>query len=263
MIKVIATPIKKLIQAHNNLAPMDNEDQLTLELVDVDQIEGVNRISLFTTHIKLNGSIISPEIIELTRAQIDHFYSEVNIYPTVQKKCLTALQVSFACKTPDVFTPIYRSVFMVWKEYNSNSNNHFYSPKKFGKFYYYESGVRTEITENESDYWGTNYQQAVTIKHNSSSLEPYGKFIDGIDTMTVVFPFQTIYTLMKENNCDKIKLFSCMSEIKHQSSNPMKHGILLSALPVEPASGQLKDKYANRSHLCPPCNGALFGFDIA
>ena len=271
MINVIATPFEELIENHAVLDPIQNEDQLSLELADVNSVEANKRITNCRTYLELNGQPVSYEIGNglIDRIELDSLFNLTLQYvPTTPKKYITVLKIILGSKENDEglfeIHPIFQPMVLIWNEYYPNSNNHGYvrSDNSPNILYQLENNRLIGTTLAQKNLWVQNYKDRIRIKHND--LENHATFRAGVDVMEVVFPFQTIYTLMKENNNDKFNLHNCIQKITHQETNPVKHAILISSPYNNPNTlGEFSGKYANRSHLCPPCNGVTLGYDLA
>lgn len=272
MINVIATPFLELIENHQVISRIQNEDQLSLELADVDSIEAGLRISNCQAYLELNGRPMSYQIGNqmINRTELDIlFNSLLQSVPTIPKKYITVLKIILGSKAnaEGLFEihPIFQPMVLIWNEYDPNSNNHKYvrpqDASPIGLFQL-QNGRFISATVAERNLWVEYYKDKIRIKHDDQ--ETHARFRGGVDVGEVVFPFQTIYTLMEQNNTDKFSLYNCVQKIVHQESNPVKHAILVSAPNNNPTiPGGFTGKYANRSHLCPPCNGVTFGYDLA
>lgn len=272
MIKVIATPFDELIANYRLLNPIKNEDQLNLELVDVDAVEANIRIMNCRSYLQLNGQPISYPIGNgmIDKIQLDVLFNLIlNYVPTTPKKYITALKIILGSKevSTGVFEihPIFQPMVLIWNGYYPNSNNHEYIRAELNPSELFQLDSNNKFvgaTTAERDLLVKNYRDKILIKHSDS--ENHEKYRDGVDVKEVVFPFQTIYTVMEENNSMIFGLSNCIQKIAHQEINPVKHAILVSSPDNHPQTpGPFTGKYANRSHLCPPCNSATFGYDLA
>ncbi|WP_343747206.1 hypothetical protein [Fluviicola sp.] len=272
MIKVIATPFEELIELHEFLDPIQNEDQLSLELADVDVAEANNRIMNCRAYLQLNAQPIPYPIGNgmIDKTELDVLFNLIlNYVPATPKKYITVLKIILGSKevSTGVFEihPIFQPMVLIWNGYYPNSNNHEFIRADSNPSELFQLDATNKFipaTPAERDRFVKNYREKILIKH--SDTENHEKYRDGVDVKEVVFPFQTIYTVMEENNSTIFGLSNCIQKIIHQEINPVKHAILISSPDNHPHTpGPFTGKYANRSHLCPPCNAATFGYDLA
>ncbi len=273
MISVIPTPFESLIENHLALVPITNEDQLSLELADVDITTGAIRIANCREFLQLNNSFLPDHIFKIGQDQLDVLYSALSAYtPSTPKKYISVLKITFGLKETVVGSgnfemyPLFRPLILEWSEYVANSNNHLYVPKDGVMTQTYDfdkvSGRVNVINTAQKDEYVQNYMTHIRIKHDDT--ENFARFRQGVDVKFIIIPFQTIYTLMNENNNIFFNLYNSIQKITHQEVNFIKHAILIDSLKNNPpVTGAFTGKYANRSHLCPPCNGVNFGFDLA
>jgi hypothetical protein len=264
-VEIFPAPIEELVNNNANLSDLHNEDRLNLELVDVESSEGLRRIQLANSNVRWKGNhaSIPSLLIELSRSAVDQFFEEVK--SSQNKKFVTALEFFWGAviKGDGTYETrlLYQPVFLGWTKHSGTSNNHLYTIAGRGNVYYIKNGAFAAPTVQEKVLWVKNYKEQIEIKHTST--DSFSGFVDGNDVTSIIFPFQTIYTLMQDNEADKIYLHSCVLEITHENLYPRKHSVLLSSELVNPI-GPFAGKYANRSHLCPPCEeGIGLGFDLA
>lgn len=259
MYKVISIDLENL----TNFSPLlMNEDSLNLETDDVSSTEALRRLTLFRENFLLNNNPVPELAATLKRSDIDLLYNKVSQFSKPEKKCITALLVHFANEINSgvhTFHPLFQPVYLALKQYDAYSMTYIYETKEIGKKYHFVGGNLVECAVNEDIKFQLDYANYSLINHTNDRTKPFTPLITNIDSESQLFPFQLIYTLMDNNGADQISLKNCMSEFIHDPAISLKHSLLLSAPPIT-NRGDFFNKYANRSHLCPPCG--RFGFTL-
>lgn len=249
------------------LQDLPKEDSLNLEADDVYSNEAQRRLEAFQNRLRIGGQNVPEQAARIPKSGIDFLYGEVK--NLANNECITALLVHFACKSIGgslVFTPLFQPVFLTLEDYDDYSLTDIYQIHSKGKVYYYSETEskfiecqRTDSTDEELE-WRDNYRSNhTTIKRVKDIAQPYLPFKPLTDSESQLFPFQLIYSLLKDNNSNEVIFKNCMSEFKKNPRVSFKHSMFLSAPPQMGGSGDFFGKHANRSHLCPPC-AMKFGF---
>jgi hypothetical protein len=269
MIKFYAMPLEEIINGDDILLPLNNEDILSLELIDVEATAGFNRIQAFNNSVRLyyqnRDNYINSQVSIISKTEMKVLYEKVSLHTTLSKGCLTALRIYHGCidlgNGTFKYNPIYQPLFLEQVGYDSNTHNHLYRIAKEKECYSYNGTKFTPMDAIECNNQRGIYKQQVRIKHSVASTT-FETFALGKDVEFSIFPFQTIFYLIHDNGDDKIFLDNALENIRFEKDYPNKHSFLLSSLRVS-TSGPFAGMYANRSHLCPPCNGVYLGFDLA
>jgi len=259
MYNVISIDLEDLIPISPNFI---NEDALNLETDDVESNEANRRLGYFQTNFLLNRIKLPETAAVLSRANIDFLYEKVGQRATVNKKCITALLVHFANRINGgvhTFHPLFQSVFLELKQYDAYSMTYIYETTYSDEIYHFSGADLVPCVDNEQQQWILDYGKFGTINHSKDLAKPFTTLITNVDSESQLFPFQLIYTLMDHNKADQVTFKNCMSEFVHDPSISLKHSMLMSS-PDIGNGGPFYQKYANRSHLCPPCG--RFGFTL-
>ncbi len=265
MISYIQIDLEELSQ--KILEDLPKEDSLNLETDDVDSDEARRRLEAFQDRVQIDGFKVPEDAARIPKSGIDFLYGEVK--NLANNECITALFVHFACKQIGVklvFTPLFQPVFLTLDDYDDYSLTDIYQIHSRGKVYYYSEAdlkfiecQKTDSIDEELE-WRDNYRSnRTTIKRVKDINQPYMWFKPQTDSESQLFPFQLIYTLLKDNNSGEVVFKNCMSEFKKNPRVSFKHSMFLSAHPQMGGKGSFFGKHANRSHLCPPCT-TKFGF---
>lgn len=249
-----------VIELSNDEQTFDKEDELNLEMDDVNGVEAAVRFKRFDDNVLINGMQVPNSEIEISRTAMDSLYEKVKDRPT-DKKCLTGLYIFYACKiigTTHIFYPIYQPVFLTWEKYDEYSLTHLYVTTYEDAAFHFDGTDFIQCVNDEASEWRRNYRTYVRL-NTSNTPGTFISFRNNIDAEGLFFPFQLIYRLMKDNDPSRIILKSCMTEFSHHQACKRKHSMLLKS-PLGSGSGDFTGKYANRSHLCPPCG--RFGFAL-
>ncbi|ASS50848.1 MAG: hypothetical protein A3D31_14960 [Candidatus Fluviicola riflensis] len=259
MIETFPIPIEDLIQ-DPSLTELDLEDQLNLETEDVDSADAARRKALFQNNFLLNDAVLPENPIKISRAQLEVLYDKVKHFPT-NKKCLTGLLIHFASKIESnkyIFYPLFQPVFLRLNGYHDPSQKYTYVPVYKDKVFHFNGiefveckKIQTPFLDEELE-WKNNYKHKAKIRHSTDLTQPFELFLDGTDSDGQLFTFQLIYALMHDNGNNYFYLRNSMTEFLHDPLISLKHSLILSTDLIT-ANGNFANKYANRSHLCPPC----------
>lgn len=267
MIRTFATPIEQLVYSNPLISSLRNEDVLNLEMDDVDSVEGQARLQRSQSNLRLSRIPPIIDIAQISSDQMEILYNKVSGFTTPQKQCLTALIVHHAMETvdgKDVYNPLYQPVFLKWIRKDHVSQTNVYELKEQGNYYVLNGSEkfsqRTDYDDRKNLYKG---RFEICPNHNHPPV--FRSFIDNppTDTKCALFPFQLIFTLMKHNGNDTVLLHHSVNGTGSNEMDdiPLYHSILLSSKRIT-NTGLFAGKYANRSHLCPPCSETEFGFNL-
>lgn len=262
------TPVEGIITMFpllSDLKKLRDEDLMNLKMVPVDLAPGENDVLQSANHFKINGSPIVPEIAEIHIEEFIDLFTDAIKMKSPGARYVTGIHVHYACKN-NKFLPLYQPICMEWQRYDGTGQNdvykilgkgdkHFYNPLAVGKKF-------EIVSTTDADSWIADYQSPlVTIKHNDLPGTGFTSFIKDHDVEGLIFPFQTIFAIIHDNASESVKLSNAIEEVRYDGNLSIKHRILLfsESFPVKP----LTNKYANRSHLCPPCNAIEVGYDLA
>lgn len=266
MIRTFAAPIEQLVHLNPLIGLLRNEDVLNLEMDDVDSVEGQLRLQRSQTNLRLNGIPPVIDIGQVSSEQMETLYSKVSHFTTPLKKCLTGVKIYHAMETiggRDTYKPLYQPVFLKWVREDHISHTHIYEIKNEGDHYLWTNS-EFFICTNPDDRKAL-YKSHFEICPNYNQPPIFRTFIHNppIDTEFVLFPFQLIFTLMEHNGNDTMLLHHSVNGTGANDTNdiPLHHSILLSSKSIS-NTGLFAGKYANRSHLCPPCSKTEFGFNV-
>lgn len=263
MIRKFAAPIEQLVLLNPKLSPLKNEDWLNLEMDDVDQPEGQKRLGNSQTNLLLKNACVDVDIASISRTEMNKLYNEVSVHTTPQKKCLTGLTIYHAAEEgPDgkcIYNPVYQAVFLKRIRPDYPSHSYIYNITERGDFYMLSSAGKF-MSCADPEPFKKCYRDHADICPDYEEPAAFRGFIRHTDTESVLFPFQLIYTLMEHNGNDTVLLHQCLSGSNDSTDVPLMHSILLSSKLIT-NTGLFAGKFANRSHLCPPCL-ADFGFNL-
>src|SRR3989338_3804726 len=220
MIETFPIPIEDLIQ-DPSLTELDLEDQLNLETEDVDSADAARRKALFQNNFLL------------------YFASKIE-------------------SNKYIFYPLFQPVFLRLNGYHDPSQKYTYVPVYKDKVFHFNGiefveckKIQTPFLDEELE-WKNNYKHKAKIRHSTDLAQPFELFLDGTDSDGQLFTFQLIYALMHDNGNNYFYLRNSMTEFLHDPLISLKHSLILSTDLIT-ANGNFANKYANRSHLCPPC----------
>lgn len=262
------TPIEDLISrfsSHIELEEFRKEDVLNLEMLDVLLGSGVKQINDTAIYLTLNGGLIDKEISVIPISQLVWLFDKANkMRPLPYVRYMTGLRVYFACKNTEL-TPLFQPIYLERTGYDPKSQMDLYSVNVNVPVYIFNGTDFDPVSTLEMRNWMGNYQSLIQIKHND--IDSHEDFIPNHDVESMVFSFQAIFTLMHDNYGNSMKLSNSVVQVKYDGTNTVKHRILLSSDYSLDFKAQLmatfSGKFANRSHLCPPSDGLILGYDLA
>lgn len=241
------TPIEQIIQQNQKLKSLRDEDILDLELIPKEKDEGTREIKKCSKYLRLNKAIVPSDLCRLLLPELTMLFLDAANLRNESKNGLTGLKIIFgASKVDDIIslTPIFQPVYMRRIALQVAAGDY---ETIYGKYYHRDDKDIKVIPEEEMKRYTENYKNNVKIVDESRARNL--DFIPGIDTESVIFPFQTIFTLLYDNgNAKGVFMYNSI-----RKDRDMKHCVLLSSQKM--LGNSFKGKYANRSHLCPPdCN---------
>lgn len=242
--------------------PLQNEDILNLELALVVPDVGNIRIATGETHLLLNGQVIPVDLATIPMTEIERLYQQVSSYTSPDTGCLTALRVSYGARTVDgeiEMDLFYRPVYLGYDEYHESTHSYMYSILERGDLFNFRNGVFEIASEQDYDSAFTLFKDSITIKHTLEATN-YEPFVSGTDVDNVLIPFQTIFTLLLENDNDTLVLKNNVETVLNQLNYTVKQSILLFTEEITPR-GAFAGQFANRGTWGPPEN-LQFGFTL-
>jgi hypothetical protein len=267
--------MEPFIQANPEFIAVPNEDLLNVQMSILTQQEAYDHVIKCNSRIQLMGQDLGVlQICEIPLLAFKNMFEEATSKRKNSDNYITALKIYMASKATKM-TPIFQPVYLKRLRYDPATQKELYQIPSYGHGGFYEfcqgepatgSDPATEsefkpITDSDRTTLITNYtKKDMTMVHRSG--ESYKSFILDTDVESCLFPFQTIYKIMQETPSSKIFLTNAIREVGYDLINPNKHVFILSGEVID-KDIPLQAKYANRSHLCPPCNSVDFGFDLA
>lgn len=234
-----------------------SEDILNLALVPVNPGDGNKEIMDCLEYLRLNGQYMEFLVQTVPLRAMEELYIEAGKIPHTVHGHVTGLKIYFGIKADSVtggpmqqIFPIYQPLYMQREQSDVLGSTIYHALED--KYYVFESDVIRQITHAEADEYREHYRQQVTIKHYGEN--DFSDFRRDHDVEGVIFPFQTIFTLMHDNEVPEVYLYNAIRR-KNNGQDGIWHCVLL--LPEEMElffgnGGILDGMYANRSRLCPP-----------
>lgn len=253
------TEICKIVARNTALADLKNEDVLDLKLSVLSVPTAIQEIAKCHLHLKVNGNVIP----NLAMDSIDYskfdklFHEATSIEGALGKSYLTGLKINFGIKNDAIFL-----VFQPVRLSKSDVPNRYDVYE--GGYYYYADDIDGFKNAQPDDLASLAvYQKNIQIRHLNEPI--FSNFVEGVDSTAVIIPFQVIFSLIYDNfNNTDIFLFNGIVEREVNGKNRINHSIFASSARDEDKTTLkrvsymvgtgFKGRYANRSHLCPPCD---------
>jgi hypothetical protein len=239
-----------------------NEDELNLEADDVDSLELGKREYEYLRRVKLNQiPPLDTNAGYITLQVLINLYNKV-CNDSITGEHLTGLKIHYAVKVNAgsyLFTPLLQPVFLKLTSFNEDSLTNLYEIDRFGEIYDINGTPLNPVTLG--DILRNDYKSKIELKRHIDLNRSFESHISNIDAEGVLFPFQLIFQLMKDNNnTHGVNLIHNMVKFIHNPLIAYKHSLIIRATNNGTGSGNFFNKTANRSHLCPPCG--KFGFMV-
>ncbi|WP_300489820.1 hypothetical protein [Flavobacterium sp.] len=242
------TPIEDIIQLFPDLYPLRKEDILNLELAPKTREEGDQEIRDCDTYLQLDSHTVAYHLASLSLKQLTKLFEFATNLGDDNTERVTGLKVligagTVADSTTTTLLPLFQPLYLKRIKSEETIGTYEVFP---GKYYQFKGSETNTVPEEDVEKYKKTYRVNVIIQEK--------EFRSGVNTEAVIFPFQTIFTLLYDNEETKeVLLYNAIRRDLDLDRNA-KHSILLSSQKMMEASN-FKGKYANRSHLCPPdCN---------
>ena len=236
------------------------EDRINLELNDVEldigdawRIRGGN-------HLKFNNALINSKICSVPLNQLDILFNEVSSI-VIPGSFITALKVMFVSKNGQL-NLLFQPLKLSYRYKDHDNQKHMYQISALGKTYYIENNL-FKVEKNDINTMIQDYRDKISILKDPAISGSFSNHVLGVDSLYMIFPFQLIYQLLTDNLSDHLDFFNVAIGMEDFEIAPFFHSLILKA--ESNGSGpfipeMFTNKYADRSHLCPPCSGNHFGF---
>jgi hypothetical protein len=253
------------LRNHQELSAIAQEDLIDLQMSIMDEPEAHEHVTKCYSYLHLNGQNLSQLLCHSIPLKVfEDRFVQISNERRNGERYITCLKVYLASKdeASTVF-PVYQPIYLKWMRYDAVMQKDQYEIPTYGygKYYIFDGSKFDNILDSEKDSLVNNYQSKIALIHTVSGTN-YTSFDSIKDVESCLVPFQLIYKLMHETPSKEIFITNAMRELKSDLSSPMKHIIMVSGERVDETIPLVPAKYANRSHLCPPCT-ASFGFDLA
>jgi hypothetical protein len=243
------------------IGKIHEERTLDMQIAEVDVMNPLPQIDYLNTVAKLtNGNSVlidlDSEIIDIDTSAFDQLY-EYALSLKGMNGHITALKIWLGLDSNLKVTPLFQPVCANFKSGTT------YTVSDYNKIYYYdENGSPGQMFQEYTSAFDLreNYRKNIRIKHAGDT--DFKEFIECDDTEAIIYPFQTIYTLMYDN--PKANFVTLKNSIATTKTGLLKdqNAILLQAIKItKEVTESFAGKYANRSHLCPPCR-EINDFDL-
>jgi hypothetical protein len=247
------TEICRIIGKNANLDALKNEDVLQNDITIVEIPTAIGEMAKCKDHLQITGKPIGDLNLTMNSIQFGAFDKlfgyATKLRGTSTQRYVTGLRVHLGIKGSEVVL-LFQPTCLI-KSSNANEPNRYYAFD--GLYYSYSDQTKfVPATEDELIYI-TNYQSIIRIKHHGA--DTFERLDQNGDTTSIIIPFQVIYSLIYDNEPHTdVFLFNAILN----GSNKINHTVLMGtgndSDGKQAFTGEYTGKYANRSHLCPPCN---------
>ncbi len=247
------TKICDIVAKNGNLAALKNEDVLKIDLTVIEVPIAMAEVGRCLTHLQINGNPIEDTNLTMDSIQYNAFdklfIEATSLRGILPQRYVTGLRVHLGIKNFKIVL-LFQPTCLI-KSSNPTEPNRYYASD--GIYYTYDDNGEKFVPALPEDMtYITNYQSLIKIKHFGNNI------YEGIDRLTdtksIVIPFQVIFSLIYDNNQNSdVFLFNAMVS----GTDKINHSVIMGTAKdsnVVSIHNEYTGKYANRSHLCPPCS---------
>lgn len=252
---IYPTPVNGIVSKYPQLAFLNQEDLLNLELSPISDESGIIESKECDTYLRISGGTLDLLADQVPFRELDSLFDEATGINANNTRYLTGLKITFG-----VANVLSQQVFGIYTPVKLETIDA--SGAKEKTYRIIESGNNYRVINNQFDLiappgdavtFKDNYWQAAAIMRHGTTN--HINLVSGEDTTSVLFPFQTLFTLDYENNIsqrvDNLLVYNSIRKENITGGGlSIKHCLLLS--PEIPVALYFNGKFANRSHLCPP-----------
>lgn len=244
-----------IIQKNHSLNSLKNEAILDTSKSIVEIRIAVEEMAKCNDHLQINGKPIEDSNLVMDSIQynaFDFLFNEATVLRgSSNLPYITGIRVHIGMKDYKIVL-VFQPTCMI-KSTNPSEPNRYYTFD--GQYYIYDGRREIFVPATTAEITSiVTYQSTIKIKHHGKI--DFDIFDPNQDTKSVIIPFQVIYSLIYDNPQETdLFLFNSIVE----NNNRINHTILMGTGNDEDGEqlygyGDLTGKYANRSHLCPPCD---------
>lgn len=263
LLETISLSLKEFILDHPELSAINNEDLLDLQLSALTDSMANDYAVMCSDYLRIGGtSLQNPLIHQIPLEAFQDLFDEATKKRIGADRYITALRMYMGSDGITI-TPVFQPVYLKWNKYESSTQKDLYQVPSDGngKFYVFDGKAFVPVSDSDRAKMIDNYTKgSITLVHRKA--EPDKPFIQDVDVEWCLFPFQVIYKVIQDTWSNVLFLTNAIKEVTYDSGSPYKHVFVVSGEEVTKAPVS-RMKFADRSHLCPPCNLVDFGFDPA
>lgn len=263
---MLSNPLNVLqfIQKYPALADLKDESLLDLQMSILDEPDAYDHVRKSGQYLRLRNQHVHPFLCDqISMNKFDILFNEATGKRQTIGKYITGLLIFMATdEVSTEITPVYQPVCLEWLRYDAISQKDQYviMDEGFGNYYVYDGSAFVAVTDVEKEHLTGNYRKDISLIHtvNGTIHEPFN---GSHDVTACLVSFQLIYKLLDETSSKEFFVTNGIREIRSDQISPIKHIFIFSGEAIKEQQ-IMPAKYANRSHLCPPCS-TIFGFDLA
>ncbi len=252
------------VQRHRSLNGLLDESLIDLQMSILDEPDAYDHVIKCHLYLRLRNQYVKPLLCDqVSMNKFEPLFNEVTGKRQVIGKYITGLLVFMATdETSTEITPIYQPVCLDWKDYDGSAQKDRYviQDTGYGNYYIYDGNDFAVVSEAEKNKLVANYRKDMSFIHTIGGAN-YDPFNAAHDVTACLVTFQLIYKLLDETPSETLFVTNGIREIRSDQTSPIKHMFIFSGEAIKEHQAA-PAKYANRSHLCPPCS-TIFGFDLA
>ncbi|MDF3027991.1 MAG: hypothetical protein K0S23_2298 [Fluviicola sp.] len=240
------------------------ENKLEMEIAEVRMIDSLPQLSHFQNIVRLKDTTtpLNKDVLEIHRDAFKKLYLDSVAMPQATGNYITAVKIWLGLDVNNKLKPLFQPICI------QKNNENDYLVHSNERVYHYDNSKTNEekfqpIAITEVEGLKKRYRKGMEIFHLNETV--FRNFIRDLDTEAVIYPFQTIYTLIFDNleANDCVTLRNSIATNRQSGNLDNKHSILLYATKaVDKEIRDFRNKYANRSHLCPPGSIEIADLDL-
>ncbi len=254
------------VSSHEEFKEVSKEDLLDVQMSIMDEEDVHRYVEKCMNCLRIFDERPDPEsIVKIPLSAFEGLFLEATRKRLHDNRYITALKIFMGSQENVGIVPIFQPAYLKRARYDAVTQKELYQIPSYGYGRCYKFVEANSMFEEI----GRDERMKLIESYKTESMEiirqegePLSRFKQDTDVESCLFPFQTLFKLIQETPSDSIFLTNAIREVIVDNTYENKHVFIVSGEKINFEGPEIKAKFANRSHLCPPCNAVDFGFDV-
>jgi hypothetical protein len=243
---------------------INGEIKLDMEIAEVRMITNLPQVAQFSNVVRLKNTSITlnSDVIDIHKDAFEKLYADSVNMSQASGDYITAVKIWLGLEENNKLKLLFQPICI-----QKNNENDYLVCNHETIYFYDQSKTNAEkfqpINTIDAEALKKRYRKSMEIFHLNETI--FRNFVKDFDTEAIIYPFQTIFTLIYDNLSanNSVMLRNSIATNRQSGNLDNRHSILLYTTKApEKEILDFKNKYANRSHLCPPCAGEISDLDL-